>query len=141
MATVHYEHFWFQKWPFKYLIVKIARLSSIFLIFCYIWWFFWVPQHIWHSTLWKIIKYWKKFGENKEKPSLLFCYLNGHFWNQKCSQCTVVLPSFLIYHIKYIYFLQMSVHAKVLSNRAKKLLLKKKPALCKESSKNITKFK
>ena len=48
--------------------VKIARFSSFSKnFFCYIWWFFRVLQHIWHSPLWKIIKYWNKFWNNEEK--------------------------------------------------------------------------
>ena len=48
------------------IIVKIARFSSFSPNFCYIWWFFRVLQHIWHSLLWKIIKYWKFLSENEE---------------------------------------------------------------------------
>ena len=49
------------------ITVKIARISSSSCNFCYIWWFFQVLQHISYSPFWKIIKYCKKFGENKEK--------------------------------------------------------------------------
>ena len=40
--------------------VKIARFSSFSSNFCYIWWFLWVLQHIWHSPFWKVIKYCQK---------------------------------------------------------------------------------
>ena len=74
------------------IIVKIARFSS----FCYIWWFFRVLQHIWHSPLWNIIKYYNFFSENEEKSSNYYYCQNGHFWNQKCSQCTTVMWHFFL---------------------------------------------
>ena len=46
------------------ITVKMARFSLFSCNFCYVWWFFGVLQHIWHSPFWKIIKYCKKFGEN-----------------------------------------------------------------------------
>ena len=45
---MHHENFWFYKRPFT-------------PDFCYMWWFFRVVQHIWHSLLWKIIKYFRKW--------------------------------------------------------------------------------
>ena len=56
--------------------VKIARFSSFSKKnFCYIWWFFRVLQHIWHSLLWKIIKYKFFHLENEEKSSQLLLLL------------------------------------------------------------------
>ena len=63
-----------------------CKVFSFPLNFSNIWWFFWVLLHIWPSPLWKIIKYCKKFWENEKKIFQIFYFLNGHFWNQKCSQ-------------------------------------------------------
>ena len=57
-------------WTF--LVTKAAiKITVTILHFphnvCYIWWFFRVLRHIWHTPFWKIIKYSKKFGENEEK--------------------------------------------------------------------------
>ena len=60
------------------------HFSQIFAIFDDV---FWVLLHIWHSPLWKIIKYCKKFGENKENSFNYLLLKNGHFW----------------YHLKFFY--------------------------------------
>ena len=70
------------------IVKSVARFSSFPSKVCYIWWLFQVLLHAYLalSTL-KIPQILQKkfFGENEEKT-----FLNGHFWNQNCSQCNAI---------------------------------------------------